>query len=201
MIPVALRNCKRITWWLFFVVMLVTATEALGAETSGNWRPTYDIVMRWLNFGILIVLFFRYARKPLAAFLHGKSRQIEENIQRFELEKETIKIRVNELLKERKEGREHLHQIRDRVISQGELKKQSIIDDAKKESHLLLESAKQKIEHEITSASERLKIEIVDRSIDLAIQKLPQLMTDKDSQHSLQMYLEGIQSLSKPHLN
>ncbi|HHE73688.1 MAG TPA: hypothetical protein ENL37_01200, partial [Desulfobacteraceae bacterium] len=90
------------------MVMLATATEALGAEASVNWRPTYDIVMRWLNFGILIVLFFRYARKPLAAFLNGKSRQIEENIKRFEKEKEAIKTRVNELLKERKEGYEHL---------------------------------------------------------------------------------------------
>ena len=81
----------------------------------------------------------------------------------IEAEKEAIKIRINELQRERKEGREHLHQIRDRVISQGKLKKQKIIDDAKKESHLLLESAKQKIEHEITSARKRLQAEMVDQ--------------------------------------
>lgn len=194
--PVAFKNWHRITWCMFFVILLVTATDALGAEASANWRPTYDLVMRWLNFGILIVLFFRYARKPLAAFLNGKSKQIEESIQKIETEKETIKTRVSELLKERKEGRENLHRIRDRVISQGELKKQSLIDDAKRESYLLLESAKHKIEHEITSAREKLQVELVDRSIDLAIQKLPQLMTDQDTQRSLKMYLEGIQSLS-----
>ena len=195
--PAAFKNWKNIAGWMFFMVMLATATEALGAEASVNWRPTYDIVMRWLNFGILIVLFFRYARKPLVAFLNGQSRQIEENVKRHEKEKEAIKTRVNELLKERKEGREHLQQIRDRVISQGELKKQKIIDDAKKESHLLLENAKRKIEYEITSAREKLQLEIVDQSIDLALQKLPQLMTDQDTQNSLKMYLEGIHSLTK----
>ena len=197
MTPVVFKNWKSIAWGLFFMIMLVTATEALGADASVNWRPTYDIVMRWLNFGILIVLFFKYARKPLAAFLKGQSRQIEENIKRIEAEKETIEIRINELQRERKEGREHLHQIRDRVISQGKLKKQKIIDDAKKESHLLLESAKQKIGHEITSARDRLKTEMVDQAIDLAMQKLPQLMTDQDTQNSLKMYLDGIHSLSK----
>jgi len=182
---------------MFFMVMLATATEALGAEASVNWRPTYDIVMRWLNFGILIVLFFRYARKPLAAFLNGKSRQIAENIKSFEKEKEAIKTRVNELLKERKEGYEHLQRIREKSISRGELKKQKIIDDAKKESHLLLKNAKRKIEYEIMSAREKLQIEIVDQSIDLAMQKLPQLMTDQDTQNSLKIYLDGIHSLSK----
>lgn len=179
------------------MVMVVTTTEALGAEAAVNWRPTYDSVMRWLNFGILIVLFFRYARKPLVTFLNGKSRQIEENIKSVEAEKEAIRIRIDELQREREEGRQQLHQIRDRVISQGKLKKQKIIDDAKKESHLLLESAKQKIEHEITSARKKLQAEIVDQSIDLAMQKLPQMMTDQDTQNSLKMYLEGIHSLTK----
>ena len=198
MTSAAFKNWKNIAWWLFYAIMLATATEAFGADASANWRPTYDMVMRWLNFGILIVLFFRYARKPLAAFLNGKSRQIQENIKEVEKEKEAIKKRVNELQLERKEGRQHLQEIRARVISQGKRKKQKIIDDAKKESHLLLESAKQKIGHEITSAREKLQAEMVDRSIELAMQKLPQLMTDQDTQNSLKVYLDGIHTLSKP---
>ena len=179
------------------MVLLVTSTETLAADTSANWRPTYDLVMRWLNFGIMIILFFKYARKPLAAFLKGKSRQIEESIKRVEKEKEAIQTRIDEILNEREKSREHLHQIRDRLISQGEMRKQMIIDDAKKESHLLLESAKQKIEFEITTARDRLQVEMVNQAIDLALQKLPQLMTDQDTQNSLKVYLDGLQSLPK----
>ncbi|MBW2515057.1 MAG: F0F1 ATP synthase subunit B [Deltaproteobacteria bacterium] len=197
MIPMAYNNWKRILWWAFITLMLANAAEALAAEASANWRPTYDMVMRWLNFGILVLLFFKYARKPLAAFLKGRSRQIEEHIKSVEAEKETIHNRIGELQREGKEGREHLHQVRDRIVSQGELKKQQIIDDARKESQLLLESAKQKIEHEITFAREKLKGEMVDQAIDLAMQKLPQFMTDQDVQNSLKMYLDGIHSPSK----
>ena len=197
MIPMAYNNWKRILWWAFFTLMLANAAEVLAAEASANWRPTYDMVMRWLNFGILVLLFFKYARKPLAAFLKGRSRQIEEHIKSVEAEKETIHNRIGELQREGKEGREHLHQVRDRIVAQGELKKQQIIDDARKESHLLLESAKQKIEHEITFAREKLKGEMVDQAIDLAMQKLPRLMTDQDAQNSLKTYLDGLHSLSK----
>jgi len=197
MISAALKNVKIMTWWIFYTLILVTATEALGAETSVNWRPTYDMVMRWINFGILIILFFKYARKPLADFLNGKSRQIKENIKKVEEEKEDVKARIDELVNQREKGQKHLRRIRDRVVSQGELKKQKIIDDAKNESHLLLEGAKRKIEHEIISAREKLQTEIVDQAIDLAMQELPQLMTDQDTQKSLKMYLDGIHSLSK----
>jgi F-type H+-transporting ATPase subunit b len=132
----------------------------------------------------------------LVDFFNGRSRQIQESIKEVEKEKEAIKKRVDELQMERKEGRKHLQQIRDRVISQGERKKQNIIDGAKKESHLLLESAKQKIGHEITSARDKLQAEMVDRSIELAMQKLPQLMNDQDAQNSLKVYLDGIHTLS-----
>jgi len=197
MTPAVFKNWKRVAGWTFYMVLLVTSSETLAADTSANWRPTYDLVMRWLNFGIMIILFFKYARKPLAAFLKGKSRQIQESIKRVEKEKEAIQTRIDEILNEREKSREHLHQIRDRLISQGEMRKQKIIDDAKKESHLLLESAKQKIEFEITTARDRLQVEMVNQAIDLALQKLPQLMTDQDTQNSLKVYLDGLQSLPK----
>jgi len=194
----AIKYWKPVMVWLFYGILLLTATDALAAESSSNWRPTYDLVMRWLNFGILILLFFKYARKPLSAFLNGKARQIEVSIKRVEEEKDVLKTRIQELLNERKEGRKHLGQIRDRFISQGERKKQKIIDDAKKESRLLLEGAQRKVAYEMASARDRLKIEMVDQAIELAMQKLPQLMTDDDTQQSLKTYLDGIHSLSKP---
>jgi F-type H+-transporting ATPase subunit b len=195
--PAGIKNKKVILNGLIFLAILATAGEALGTEGSLNWRPTYDMVMRWLNFGIMVALFFRYARKPLVGFLMGKAGRIEENIRRVEKEKEVIEAHVGELLKERQESLKRLQQIRENLISQGELMKKKIIDDAKKESHLLLESAKRRIEHEIVSAQESLKLEIVDRSIALAVQKLPRLMTDQDTQNSLNVYLEGIHSLPR----
>lgn len=196
MIPATFNYWKCMVCWMFYL-LLMTTTEALGAESAVNWRPTYDLVMRWLNFGILVLLFFKYVRKPLSAFLNGKSRQVKESITKVEEEKEVVMTRIHELKNEQKKAQEHMHQIRDRLLSQGEQKKKKIIDDAKKESHLLMGNAKQKIKHEISSARNTLQMEMVDQAIALSMQRLPQLMTDQDAQNSLKLYLDGIHSLPK----
>jgi len=191
------KQWKSISGWIALLLLWTTVPEVLGADASGGWRPTYDIAMRWFNFGILIVLFFKYARKPLVDFLRGKARQIEENIKEFEAEKDAIKTRVNDLLKEREENQKRLQKIKDRIVSHGKLKKEKIIEDARIESQLLLESAKRRMAHEINAARHKLRDEIVDQAIDLAMKKLPQRMTDQDTQQTLQSYLDNIQTLPK----
>ena len=46
--------------------------EALSAETSGGWRPLYDEILLWFNFGILVFIFIRYGKTPLMNFLRGR---------------------------------------------------------------------------------------------------------------------------------
>ena len=47
---------------------------------------------------------------------------------------------------------------------------------------------------EIIVARQNLRNEIVDQAVDLAIQKLPQHMTDEDASAALQSNLEDIQA-------
>jgi F-type H+-transporting ATPase subunit b len=177
------------------LLLWIGIADALGAEASAGWRPTYDLVMRWLNFGILVVLFFKYARKPLVSFLKGQASQIEKNIQSVEAEKEAIEARVRELEEKQAKSRERFKAIEERIISHGELKKQRIIEDAHTESRLLLESAKRRMAYEIIAARQNLRNEIVDQAVDLAIQNLPNQMTDQDAHTVLQSKIEDIQSL------
>jgi len=181
--------------WLLWIFMCTAAADAFGAEAAAGWRPTYDLVMRWLNFLILIVLFFKYARKPLVAFLKGKSKQIEENIKAIEKEKDAIQDRVDALLEKQEQSRERLRGIKERIVSQGKLKKQKIIDDAKMESQLLLESAHRRMTYEIAAARDRLQAALVDQAIELAIKNIPQQMTEHDTQQALQSSIDNINTL------
>ena len=63
---------------LFF--LSAGAVEVLAAEGGGGWRPTYDIIMRWVNFGILAFIFFKFARRPLKNFLSDKKNEISLQI-------------------------------------------------------------------------------------------------------------------------
>ncbi len=190
-----IKYCTSIGAWTLWLFLWIGIADALGADAGGGWRPTYDLVMRWLNFGILVALFFKYARKPLVAFLKGQASQIEKNIQSVEAEKEAIEARVRELEEQQAESRERFKAIEERIISHGELKKQRIIEDAHTESRLLLESAKRRMAFEIIAARQKLRNEIVDQAVDMAIQHLPSKMTDQDAHAMLQSNIEDIQSL------
>lgn len=177
-----------ISWWLL-------TGEALAAETGGDWRPTYDLVLRYVNFLILVVLLIKYARKPLVNFFKGKSEDVKKDIQKIEEAKQQIEDQVKALLKERDQSREKFDLLKERIVAQGKAKQQSIIDDAKQEGQLLVENAKQKIAHRITTASQDLRAEMVDLAVDMATERLPQKISDQDNQRFIDQYLESTQSL------
>ena len=61
--------------WLFFLF-----TDSFAAEKLIPGRKLYDIIMRWVNFGILAAVFLKFARKPLMDALHGVREKIKENL-------------------------------------------------------------------------------------------------------------------------
>ncbi len=190
-----IKKWKSMSAGTMLLLLWIGVADVLGADASAGWRPTYDLVMRWLNFGILVILFFKYARKPLVSFLKGQSSRIEKNIQSVEAEKDAIESRVTEIEEQQIGSRKRFKAIEDRIISHGELKKQKMIEDAHKESRLLLESAKRRMAFEIIASHQKLRDEIVDKAIDLAMQKLPQQITDQDAHTVLQSNIEDIQAL------
>lgn len=187
-------RCHHISAWFGAILVLVGlcafARMVYAADAVGDWRSTYDLVMRWINFAILVFIILRYGRKPLANFFRGKSLEVKEGIEEIEAEKENLEIKIRGLLKQREKSRERLDKLKARIISQAKAKKQKIIDDAHQESKLLLEGARQKIDHQIAKAADGLRAEMIDAAISLAMDRLPDHITDQDNQEFLQMYLE-----------
>ena len=60
------------------------------AEGSSNWRPIYDLIMRWINFGIIVFVVYKYARKPFMNFLRGRKEKVAEEIEALETRKEEM---------------------------------------------------------------------------------------------------------------
>ena len=165
------------------------AAEVLAAEGGGGWRPTYDIIMKWVNFGILVLIFFKFARRPLKNFLSDKKNEISLQIKKLEDEKDRLHQRVREAETELEENVLRLDELKERIIQTGERRKIEIIEDARQESRMLLESAKQKIEGRIIRARNRLKAEMIDAAAELALDKLPGLVTEDDNRKLLEQFM------------
>ena len=181
--------CGHLT--ISLIALHLVAIDAQAADSAGDWRPVFDLVMRWVNFLILAFLLIKFSRVPIKNFLAGKKEEIAREIEELESEKEQMLLKFDENRKQIENSKERLARLKETIIAQGEKNKLKIIEDAERESQILIESAEQKINSRIAEAREVFKAELVDKAIALAMQKLPEYITDRDNQKFIDAYLES----------
>ena len=178
------------------VLCLLIPLGVLAEDGTADWRPTYDLVLRWVNFAILVFLIIRYARKPLINFFKEKSEDVKKEIRAVEQEKAEILAKVDDILKARDQSQEKLEKLQERIIAQGKAKKQRIIEGARQESKIMLESARRKIESQMKAAQADLRAEMIDHAIDMALKKLPGIINEEDNQKLYDRYIEDTENPS-----
>jgi F-type H+-transporting ATPase subunit b len=176
------------------ILIIFLASYSLAADQTGGWRPTYDLIMRWLNFVILALVLIKFARRPLVDFLTGKKKEIAHDLQRLEEEKEQAALKVAEVHKKLEDSNIRFKNLKERIIRQGEKRKQAIIDEAQRESKILLEGAKRKIDSQVLQAESTLRSEMIDMAVNVAIERLPDQLTEKDNQKLLDQFLKSTDS-------
>ena len=181
---------------LTVVVLHLLSPEALAAEARDGWRPVYDLVMRWVNFGILVFLLAKYARTPIRDFLKGRKAELADEIQKIEAEKRGTLDALAQTLQSLEERSTRLQQVEERIIAEGEKEKQRIIEDARLQSDILMQGVQQKVSHQLQLARDRFRAEIVDGAIALAMEKLPATITDQDNRHQVERWLARVESFS-----
>jgi len=173
-------------------VVFAGAAVAFAAESSGGWRTTYDLIMRWVNFAILVFVIVKFARRPLQNFLSGKGEEISLQIRSLEDEKNRLVERVRQAERELEDSAGRMTALKERIVKMGERRKQQIIAEAHQESQIIMENAKQKNEGQIAQAKNALRAEMIDAAADLVLERLPGVITAEDNQKLLQNYMERV---------
>jgi F-type H+-transporting ATPase subunit b len=164
-------------------------TEASAANNSDDWRPTFDLVMRWLNFGIIVFILVKYARTPIKDFLLSRREEVAREIELVEGKKEAANKKIEDAVRMLDESEVRFARVKERIIQEGETKKQKLIEDAKQESKILLESTMKKIDNQLLDAQKAFKSELVDAAISLAMKRLPDEITTEDNQNFTNQFL------------
>ncbi len=164
-------------------------TEASAADNSGDWRPVFDLVMRWLNFGIIVFILVKYARTPIKDFLLSRREEVAREIEIVEEKKEAANKKIQEAAKMLDESEVRFARVKERIIQEGETIKQKLIEDAQQESKILLESTMKKIESQLHDAKSAFKSELVDAAISLAMKRLPDEINTEDNQNFTNQFL------------
>ena len=168
----------------------LTELNALASETGGNWRPTFDLVMIWLNFGIFAFLLVKYLKTPLINFLRGRQDELVREINRLEEKRDQISQKINETQKLFEKSEAHYETIKVNIIAQGEEKKRTIIEAARQESRLMIEKTNVRIGVHILQAKNNFKSEMIDLAFSLAMKRLPDEITKTDHERLLDRYIE-----------
>ena len=60
------KSCSVYFLALFILLALIglSASDVFAMEESGKGRIIWNNIMLWINFGILVFIFIKYARKP-----------------------------------------------------------------------------------------------------------------------------------------
>jgi F-type H+-transporting ATPase subunit b len=179
----------------FFLLIAVcifgVGNEVMAAESQQGWRATYDIILKWINFGILVFLIVKYTRTPLKNFLFSQKENIIRQIKRREEEKEAASRRINEVVEKLKENEARLEVMKNRLIEQGQNRKQQIIDDARDQSRQIIEDAKRRIGGQIMQAKQRIISELVESAVDMAEKRIPREITKEDAQKFVDWFIAG----------
>ena len=193
-----MNRIKKNAWLSFSCLAAVVFTihicgyDAIASENAAGWRSLYDTILRWLNFGILVFIIVKFGKTPITNFLKGQKEELALEIKKIEEEKEIAVAKTEEIQQKLDESDLYFSQLKNRIIEQGEKKKQQIIDKAHKQSLMMIDESKRKIGNQILTAKDKFRSELVDASIDLALKRLPDEITSKDDQKLLDNYITGI---------
>jgi len=180
-------------WLLFvFLAILSAPTAVLAAESSGEWRPTYDLIMMWLNFGILVFLLVKFTKTPIANFFKGQKEEVERDLHEAEEKHQVAQSKLAEAQKLLDESDERLRRLKERILKQGEYKKHEIINSAMEESRALLEETRKRVDNQIVLAKNKFKSELIDAAIAEAMTKLPSHITEDDDQIMIDQYIQKV---------
>lgn len=176
------------------IIFPLFAQEVLAADSSNQWRPTYDLIMRYLNFGILLFLLIKFGRKPLMNFLRQRKEDLQKEINRAEEKRKEARANVEEVHRQLDESAARLEEIKQKIIKQGEIKKQAIIQNAQQESKILLQEAKRRIDSQVLNAKQTLQAQMIDEAMEIVFKKLPRHITQQDNRKFLDKYLTRVLS-------
>jgi len=171
--------------------------EALASETESGWRSGYDLIMMWLNFAILVIVFIKYGKNPIKGFFKDQRENISRMIGDIEAQKEENFAQIRQTQELMQHSSERFEGIKEKIITEGQARKQDIIDTARRESQMMIDQANFWIERQVLQAKQKLKSELVDEAFGQALQRLPQALTAEDKQKIINRYLAELDNLTK----
>lgn len=162
------------------------------AEEAASWRATYDLVMRWLNFAILVGVIVYFGRRPVANLLAGQVERHASRIRLLEQQRDDALQRLAEAKRIYAQGQARFGDLHERIVAMGEQQREELIADARQQAELKIAGARRRIDSALRDARARLRDEMVDLAVEKALERLPAVVTTGDNETFSVNFIDAI---------
>jgi F-type H+-transporting ATPase subunit b len=151
-----------------------------GAENAAPWWKDY--IWKIINFLILFILLFKFAKKPMQNFFQKRTELIEKTLNEAK-EAKAVSLKALQAVETRLKAKDaEIEVILAASKKSGELERDSIIAESDRLKAKILEQAKTNIQYELKHAKEAIKAEAVELAMELAEKKLKEKLTKEEQE-------------------
>ena len=177
---------KVILTLVIFSLAFASYAFAVGApEEGGHASILKEYIWKIINFAILVIILFKFGKKPLGDFLKKRTELIEKTLNEAREAKEAALKALREAEERVKTKDAEVKAILDAAKKSGELERDRIIEESAKLKEKILEQAKTNIDYELKHAKEAIKAEAVELAMELAEKKLKEKLTKEEQEKLL----------------
>lgn len=181
------RQKSKIVPILLSGLFILTVTSLAFASGGGEehtplWK---EYMWKILNFLLLFVVLYKFAKKPLADFLQKRSETIAKTLQEAKAAREAAEKALREVEGRLKTKDAEIEAIIAAAKRSGELERNTIIEESARLKEKIVEQAKTNIEFELKQAKEIIKAEAVELAMELAEKKLKERLTIDEQERLL----------------
>jgi len=182
---------------LIFIILIVTVSSVygIGGGAEGEHETTFkDWLWPIINFLILVVVLYYFARKPVREYFRKRTELIDQSLREAREAKEIAQKTLEEVRERLKTTDREIEQILESARQSGEREKESLIAEGERMKQKILEQARSNIEFELQKARERIKSEAALMALELAEKQLKEKLTKKEQEELLKDYLKRLEA-------
>lgn len=175
------------------VLIAVLPTIVLAADQSAG-KSLYPMIMRIINFSILVFLIVKFARKPVAEFFAGKKVEAQQELEELEEARDQAKSQLNDLKAKLASADQDVKKLLEQIKSTTARGREKILEEARFNAEEIVSQARLASETELAKAKQELTEEFGRLIVARAAELISQSVTPDE--HS--MLIENAISGMKP---
>lgn len=196
------RHRSRSVLFLFSIscfagILLLDGSFAFAQEAMSTGRRVWNNIMLFFNFGILVFVFVKYARKPLVSFLKNMCLKIEESLNTANHQLREAQARHDAEKAKLEAIEEHLEAIHNRILQIAQSEKDSIIEHGRVSAERMIENAESYAAYRMSMAQKALADELVEMAVSMAKEKLAKGVSEQDDDRLIENFLTGLETSNK----